>query len=112
MTIHHGEPLAVPPGGLPRSVVELVHRSVERHRGRTALRWKTEGDRPFPMPLQVRVGPPGGEVVEVAMTGGRGHVALSGGEVFTVDPASKVLRAMPHVERYRADREARAKETD
>ncbi|KGM57765.1 peptidase M1 [Lysobacter arseniciresistens ZS79] len=88
---------------------ELV---VERAAGRLDLRWKTEGDRPFPMPLQVRVGPPGGEVVEVAMTGGRGHVALPDGQVFTVDPASKVLRAMPHVERYRADREARAKEPE
>jgi len=85
---------------------ELV---VERGAGGLDLRWKTEGDRRFPMPLQVRVGPPGGEVVEVPMTGGRGHVALPTGEVFTVDPASKVLRAMPHVETYRADQKARAK---
>jgi long-chain acyl-CoA synthetase len=41
MTVVTGEPLAVPADGLPRTVVELVHRSAERNRDRTALRWKS-----------------------------------------------------------------------
>ena len=42
MTIHRGEPLHIPPDGLPRSVVEVVHRSVARNENRVALRWKTD----------------------------------------------------------------------
>jgi long-chain acyl-CoA synthetase len=41
MTIVHGEPLAVSPADLPASVVELVHRSVERRPDKEAIRWRT-----------------------------------------------------------------------
>ena len=41
MTVVRGEALAVAPDQLPRSVVELVHRTVERNPDHEALRWKT-----------------------------------------------------------------------
>ena len=59
-----------------------------------ALRWVTEGDKPFPMPLQVRVD---GRDVEVPMTGGHGHLAMSPHAIYTIDPHSRVLRAQPHM---------------
>lgn len=73
-----------------------------------ALRWKTGGDKPFPMPVQVRVGSVDGEVRTVAMTGGRGHVDMSANALYTLDPHSKVLRARPHIVEYQADKKARA----
>lgn len=73
-----------------------------------ALRWKTEGDKPFPMPLQVRVGSVDGEIHTVAMTGGRGHVDMPADIPYTLDPHSKVLRALPHVVEYQIDQKARA----
>lgn len=66
----------------------------ERDATGLSLRWKTEGDKPFPMPLQVRVD---GRDVEVPMTGGRGHVDMPAHALYTVDPHSKVLRAQPHI---------------
>ena len=67
---------------------------VERDAAGLSLRWKTEGDKPFPMPLQVRVD---GRDIEVPMTGGRGHVDMPAHALYTVDPHSKVLRAQPHI---------------
>jgi aminopeptidase N len=61
------------------------------------LVWKTPGDRPFPMPVEVRVG---ADVRTVAMTGGRGHVALAPGATFTIDPGSKLLRREPPIEAF------------
>jgi len=71
-----------------------------------SLRWKTQGDKPFPLPVQVRVGR---RDVEVAMAGGRGHVDLAAGETYTLDPHSKVLRALPHIVEFQEDAAARAK---
>ncbi|WP_256645044.1 M1 family metallopeptidase [Thermomonas paludicola] len=70
------------------------------------LRWKTEGDKPFPMPVQVRVGK---RVVEVAMTGGRGEVAVPPGESFTLDPHSRILRDLPYMTDFHKDMAERAK---
>jgi long-chain acyl-CoA synthetase len=41
VSVVRGEALAIAPDQLPRSVVELVHRSVERDPAHEALRWKT-----------------------------------------------------------------------
>lgn len=68
------------------------------------LRWKTAGDKPFPMPVQVRVGD---KVVDVSMRGGQGSVALPAGESYTLDPHSKVLRELPHIVAFQADKKAR-----
>ena len=71
-----------------------------------ALHWKTPGDKPFPMPVQVRVGQ---RDVEVAMTDGRGRVELPAGASYTLDPHSKVLRELPHIVEFQKDAAERAK---
>lgn len=71
---------------------------------RLELRWKTEGDKPFPMPVEVRAGD---RVERVAMRDGSGSVRLRDGESYTLDPHSKVLRALPHIPAFQADRKAR-----
>lgn len=71
-----------------------------------ALRWKVAGDRPFPLPVQVRVGR---RDVEVAMTGGRGQVALPASASYTLDPHSRVLRELPHITEFQRDTAERAK---
>ena len=77
-----------------------------------ALSWKTAGDKPFPMPVDVRVGGVDGDVVTVAMTGGTGHVDLPGDGVYTLDPHSRVLRALPHIVAFQQDKLQRAKKDD
>ena len=76
------------------------------------LRWKTAGDKPFPMPVDVRVGGVDGDVVTVAMTGGTGHVDLPDDAVYTLDPHSRVLRALPHIVTFQQDKLQRAKKAD
>lgn len=70
------------------------------------LRWNTEGNKPFPMPVQVRVGQ---RVVDVPMSGGQGQVAIAANESFTLDPHSKVLRDLPYIAAYQQDMAERAK---
>ena len=83
-----------------------------RHADGLALRWKTAGDKPFPMPVDVRVGGVDGDVVTVAMTGGTGHVDLPDDAVYTLDPHSRVLRALPHIVTFQQDKLQRAKKAD
>lgn len=71
-----------------------------------ALRWKTQDDKPFPMPVQVRIG---GRVVDVAMVGGKGSVALPRGASYALDPRSKVLRELPQIVAFQEDAADRAK---
>ena len=71
-----------------------------------ALRWKTSGDKPFPLPVQVRVGD---KVIDVAMADGRGHVDLPAGASYTLDPHSRVLRELPHIAEFQKDTADRAK---
>jgi aminopeptidase N len=77
-----------------------------RDAGGLALRWKSAGDKPFPLPVQVRVGD---KVVDVAMTGGRGHVDMPTGASYTLDPHSRVLRELPHIADFQKDVAERAK---
>jgi aminopeptidase N len=70
------------------------------------LQWKTEGDKPFPMPVQVRVGK---HVIDVPMAGGIGQVAITDGESFTLDPHSKILRDLPYMADFQKDQAERAK---
>ncbi|RZZ87003.1 M1 family metallopeptidase [Pseudoxanthomonas winnipegensis] len=67
----------------------------ERDAGGLSLRWKTPDDLPFPMPVDVRIGPNSGRTVTVPMTDGRGHVALQDNDLYTLDPQSKLLREEP-----------------
>ncbi|MFT4179973.1 MAG: M1 family metallopeptidase [Thermomonas sp.] len=76
------------------------------HEGGTLrLRWKTEGDKPFPMSVQVRVGD---KVVDVPMTGGQGRIEVSDGVSYTLDPHSKLLRDLPQIEAFQKDKQERA----
>ena len=69
-----------------------------------SLRWKAPGGKPFPMPVQVRVGSPGVDArdVDLPMADGSGHVDLPPHALYTIDPHSKVLRALPHIEAFQA----------
>jgi aminopeptidase N len=77
-----------------------------RDAGGLSLRWKIAGDKPFPLPVQVRVGD---EVIDVSMTDGRGHVDLPAGASYTLDPHSRVLRELPHIGEFQKDVADRAK---
>ncbi|MGN6111688.1 MAG: M1 family metallopeptidase [Luteimonas sp.] len=69
-----------------------------------SLRWKAPGGKPFPMPVQVRVGSPGVDAhdVDLPMADGTGHVDLAPWQLYTVDPHSKVLRVLPHIDAFQA----------
>ncbi len=71
-----------------------------------ALHWKTPGDKPFPMPVEVRVGD---RVVSLPMHGGQGHVDLPAGATYTLDPHSRLLRELPHIAAYQQSLDAEAK---
>ena len=75
-----------------------------RNGDKLELRWKTAGDKPFPMPVQVRVGD---KVVDVPMRNGQGSIALPAGASYTLDPHSKVLRDLPQIVAFQADKKAR-----
>jgi aminopeptidase N len=67
--------------------------------GKLALRWKTQDGKPFPMPVEVRVG---GKIETVAMAEGKGELALPAGAAWTLDPHSKLLRRARHIEEFQA----------
>ena len=71
-----------------------------------ALRWKTPGDKPFPMPVEVRVD---GRLHTLAMRAGQGHVDLPAHASYTLDPHSKVLRELPHVVAFQQQLSEQAK---
>ncbi|HEV7814564.1 MAG TPA: M1 family metallopeptidase [Janthinobacterium sp.] len=70
------------------------------------LSWKTEGNKAFPMPVEVRVG---NHIVSVPMTDGRGQLALPAGATYTLDPHSKILRREAHIEAFQQYQEAQRK---
>ncbi|MBO9544265.1 M1 family metallopeptidase [Caulobacter sp.] len=74
-----------------------------REGGDLVLKWKTPKDKPFPMPVEVKVG---GKVVTVPMAGGTGRVTVGAAVPVIVDPASKVLRRQPYVEEFQAWKKA------
>lgn len=68
------------------------------------LTWKTPKDKPFPMPVDVKVGH---NVITVPMTGGAGRLTVGDAAPVIVDPASKVLRRQPYLESYQAWKKAK-----
>lgn len=66
--------------------------------GMLQLQWKTQGGKPFPMPVDVSVN---GKVQTVAMTGGHGSIAASADDHVLIDPTSKLLRDSPAIDRFR-----------
>jgi aminopeptidase N len=70
-----------------------------RHGDTLQFRWVTGHGEPFPMPLEVQVGH---TVHTLPMTHGTGELTVPEGSLLIVDPRSKVLRDMPHVDAFRA----------
>jgi hypothetical protein len=73
---------------------------LEQHRvGNTlTLRWVTEHGKPFPMPVEVQVG---STLHVLPMTHDKGQLQVPPGSLLIVDPHSKLLRDVPHVEAFR-----------
>lgn len=69
------------------------------HDGDTlTLHWVTEHGKPFPMPVEVQVGE---AVHTVPMTQGEGRLLVPAGSLLIVDPHSKLLRELPHIDAFR-----------
>lgn len=75
---------------------ELVRRDLP---GAVELEWRVPGGRPFPLPVEVRVGD---MMTRLDMTGGRGTISVRAGTRVVVDPDASVLRRSYTVEEYRA----------
>jgi aminopeptidase N len=67
------------------------------------LTWKIENDKPFPMPVEVRIG---NDIVTVPMKDGHGQVTLPAHATYTLDPHSKLLRREVGMEEYQRYRES------
>jgi aminopeptidase N len=63
------------------------------------LEWTTGDGGVFPMPLEVEID---GRVQTVAMTGGRGQIAVPAGAHILIDPQNKVLRQMDVIDELQA----------
>jgi len=69
------------------------------HDGDTlTLHWVTEHGKPFPMPVEVQVGE---AVHTVPMMQGEGRLQVPAGSLLIVDPHSKLLRELPHIDAFR-----------
>jgi aminopeptidase N len=71
------------------------------------VHWEAPDNKPFPLPVQVRVGD---RVVDLAMVGGHGETAIAADESWTLDPHSRVLRDAPEIQAFQADSVKRMKE--
>jgi aminopeptidase N len=71
-----------------------------------SLAWKVPGNTPFPMPVEVRVGD---RMVRADMRDGSDTVRVPAGTSFTLDPHSKLLRQLPHIDAFQADKSEREK---
>ena len=70
-----------------------------REGGVLRLEWTTGDGGAFPMPLEVEID---GAVQVVAMTGGRGQIAVPVGTHVLIDPQNKVLRQMDVIDELQA----------
>jgi aminopeptidase N len=71
----------------------------EQREGNTLkLRWVTEHGKPFPMPVEVKVGD---TLHTLPMKDGSGQLSAPAGTPVIVDPHSKLLRDLPHIDAYR-----------
>ncbi|KQN26509.1 peptidase M1 [Sphingomonas sp. Leaf33] len=77
-----------------------------RDDGRLTLQWKTPGNKPFPMPIEVEVD---GKVTRIAMTGGRDTLAVPEGAHVVIDPMARVLRRSSAIEAVQAQAAAARK---
>lgn len=65
---------------------------VERGDGQMGLAWKTPGDRPFPMPVNVSIN---GELMRVPMGEATASITVPAGARVVIDPHSEILRDLP-----------------
>ena len=70
-----------------------------RENGQLALEWVTGNGGVFPMPVEVEID---GERRTVAMSGGRGRIAVPDGAHVLIDPENKVLRRLEFIEEWKA----------
>ncbi|UYY58679.1 M1 family metallopeptidase [Sphingomonas sp. S2-65] len=63
------------------------------------LRWRTAGETPFPLPIEVQVD---GKVQSVAMNGGIGTLTVPNGAHVVIDPAARILKRSAAVDAYQA----------
>ena len=68
-----------------------------RDGGDLLLSWKTPANKPFPMPVDVKVGD---KLITLPMADGTGRVAVGDTVPVIVDPASKILRRQPYLEAF------------
>ena len=59
--------------------------------------WQTEGDKPFPMPVDISVH---GDVTTLPMTDGTGSITVPQGAHVIVDPESKILMQSDQVDAF------------
>ncbi len=69
---------------------ELPRLAAEVQGGELRLQWQVPGDRPFPMPVPVRMGR---ELVRVELPDGKAVVRLERGRDHAVDPEQRILKA-------------------
>lgn len=74
-----------------------------REGGDLLLAWKAPNGKPFPMPVDVKVGD---KTVTLPMADGTGRVSVGDTAPVIVDPASKILRRQPYLEAYQAWKKA------
>ena len=67
------------------------------------LTWKAPNGKPFPMPVDVKVGD---RIVTLPMADGNGRVSVGDTVPVIVDPGSKVLRRQPYLEAYQVWKKA------
>lgn len=70
---------------------------VQRQGDTLNLRWVVPHDKPFPLPVEVQVGD---SMRTLPMEHGEGHLNVPAGTLVIVDPRSKLLRELPHVQEY------------
>ena len=78
----------------------------ERDGNTLRVHWQTGDGKPFPLPVDVRVGD---RVVHLPMAGGRGETPIASGESYTLDPDGKVLRDLPEIATWKSDQAEREK---
>jgi aminopeptidase N len=66
--------------------------------------WKAPAGRPFPLPVEVSVD---GELRIVDLSNGPARVEATRDAVVVIDPSSKILRAQPYLDDWRATQEPR-----
>jgi hypothetical protein len=78
----------------------------EREGDKLKLHWKLKDGGAFPMPIEVRVGD---RIERLDMADGKGELTLPAGELYTIDPHSRVLRQEAHIDEWQADEKERKK---